>query len=133
MSKLLTAQILTPTGALFSGEVEAILVPGSEGAFEILHQHAPIVSVLGIGKIRVTKPGGEVLLFAVSGGFVEASDNLVTVLAEKATAPEDIHPEDVQKQRSEVKERLKETTQGRESLEKEIRELDNLLALSANS
>jgi len=130
MSKTLTAQILTPTGALFSGEAEAILVPGSEGAFEILFQHAPIVSVLGIGKIRVKKPNGEALLFAVSGGFVEASNNLVTVLAEKATAPEDINPEEVRQQRSTVKERLKETTQGREALEKEVRELDNLLALS---
>lgn len=130
MSKTIQAQLLTPNGSLFEGDATGVLVPGAQGAFEILDRHAPIVSVLGIGQIRVTLPDGEQRFFAVSGGFVEASNNVVTVLAEKALSPEEINLAETSERLKDVKAALKETVHGRDALEKEVQELNNLIRLS---
>ena len=84
MANTYQAQLLTPEGSRFEGEVVSVRVPGSNGDFQMLNNHAPIVSSLGIGKISIKQEGAKDLNFAVSGGFVEMSDNQLTILAEKA-------------------------------------------------
>lgn len=75
-------QIITTEKELFNGEVTMVQVPGSKGAFEILKNHAPIISTLNPGTIRaVLKQGGEEH-FDISGGVVESSDNSIVVLAD---------------------------------------------------
>ena len=75
-------QIITTEQELFNGEVTLVQVPGSKGAFEILKNHAPIISTLEEGQIRaVLKNGGE-QHFDVKGGVVESSDNSIVVLAD---------------------------------------------------
>jgi F-type H+-transporting ATPase subunit epsilon len=74
-------QILTPDKAVFDGEVEALLVPGTSGPFEILKDHAPILSTLSKGDLRI-KANGKETYFNVSGGFVEFHQNQAVVLAE---------------------------------------------------
>ena len=76
-------QILTPDKAVFDGEVEALLVPGSSGPFEILKDHAPILSTLAKGDLRIRANGRETY-YTVSGGFVEFHQNRGVVLAETA-------------------------------------------------
>ena len=76
-------QILTPDKAVFDGEVEAILVPGSSGPFEILKDHAPILSTLAKGDLRIRANNKETY-YTVSGGFVEFHQNQGVVLAESA-------------------------------------------------
>lgn len=76
-------QILTPDKAIFDGEVEALLVPGTSGPFEILKDHAPILSTLSKGDLRI-KAGGKETYYTVSGGFVEFHQNQAVVLAETA-------------------------------------------------
>ena len=76
-------QILTPDKAVFDGEVEALLVPGSSGPFEILKDHAPILSTLSKGDLRI-KANGKETYYTVSGGFVEFHQNQGVVLAETA-------------------------------------------------
>jgi F-type H+-transporting ATPase subunit epsilon len=76
-------QILTPDKSVFDGEVEALLVPGSAGPFEILKDHAPILSTLSKGDLRI-KANGRETYYTVSGGFVEFHQNQAVVLAESA-------------------------------------------------
>ena len=128
-SKPFHAQVLTPNGPLFDGEVISITVPGSEGSFEVLHNHAPLVSMLGIGKVEVKMPDNSEMLYAVSGGFVEVSDNRLTLLAEDAIEAKEIEVDEIRKQRDEIKKQLKETKQGREELEIEIAKKENMMRI----
>ena len=73
--------ILTPDKALFSGQITSIILPGSTGQFEILNNHAAIVSSLDKGTIKVKTADGRAELFEVNGGVVEAMDNKIVVLA----------------------------------------------------
>ena len=73
--------ILTPDKALFSGEVESVILPGSKGQFEILKNHAAIVSSLDEGSVRVKTTDGKTQIIEVNGGVVEVLDNKIVVLA----------------------------------------------------
>jgi F-type H+-transporting ATPase subunit epsilon len=72
--------ILSPEKEIFAGEVKSVIVPGSEGQFEMLQNHAAIVSSLKSGEVRITKTDGEKLSFGVDGGFVECLNNEIAVL-----------------------------------------------------
>lgn len=74
--------IITPDSQVFDGEVESATFPGSEGSFQVLNNHAPLVSSLGKGKIVYRGISGENSVM-VEGGVVEVLKNNVTVLAEK--------------------------------------------------
>jgi F-type H+-transporting ATPase subunit epsilon len=76
-------EIITPDKKVFEGEVKSVLVPGANGQFQMLENHAAIISTLINGKVKVkTKTGEE--HFDVHGGVVEMVDNKVTILAESA-------------------------------------------------
>ncbi|WP_152270139.1 ATP synthase F1 subunit epsilon [Agriterribacter humi] len=78
-------EILTPERKLFSGEVYGVQLPGITGSFEILDKHAPLVSALGSGKIKVLKDKtGTTILYNINGGFAEVLNNKVAVLVEGA-------------------------------------------------
>lgn len=77
-------EIISPDKKLFSGEIVSIQVPGSKGSFEILNNHAPIISTLDKGSINIATSNGEMLSFEVDGGVVEAKKNKIIVLAESA-------------------------------------------------
>jgi F-type H+-transporting ATPase subunit epsilon len=81
-------EILTPEKKLFAGDAYGIQLPGVEGSFEVLEKHAPLVSALGNGvvKILLDKSGKNISSYAVKGGFIEVFNNKVTVLLEGATA-----------------------------------------------
>ncbi|MEX0966503.1 MAG: ATP synthase F1 subunit epsilon [Bacteroidia bacterium] len=72
--------ILSPEEKIFSGEVQRVRLPGSEGSFEVLKNHAPLMSSLEDGEVRVITESGEELFFDVKGGFVEVLDNKISVL-----------------------------------------------------
>ncbi len=75
------AQILTPDGSLFEGDVSGVQMPGVMGSFEVKANHAPIVSALDEGTVLVRKADGETT-YNISGGFVEVAKNKLTLLAE---------------------------------------------------
>ncbi|MDB5003467.1 MAG: hypothetical protein JWQ34_1692 [Mucilaginibacter sp.] len=77
----MTLEILTPDKKVFEGEATSVTLPGTLGFFEILNHHAPIISTLQDGKLTVRGSGKEEVFF-IKGGVVEASNNIVTVLAE---------------------------------------------------
>jgi F-type H+-transporting ATPase subunit epsilon len=77
-------EIIAPDQKLYSGEVDLVQVPGSKGSFEILRNHAPIISTLEQGQIRIVDQKGATTLFDVDGGVIEAKNNKIIVLAETA-------------------------------------------------
>lgn len=80
-------EILTPEKRIYSGEVYGVQLPGVSGLFEVLNRHAPMVSALTNGKVKVLSnaKGTNNLYFSINGGFVEVLDNKATVLVEGAT------------------------------------------------
>ncbi len=72
--------ILSPEKEIFSGAVKSVKVPGASGLFEMLENHAPIVSSLNAGPVQVTMANGEKLVLNVEGGFVEMLNNEVSLL-----------------------------------------------------
>ena len=72
--------VLTPDEQLFSGEIESVLVPGINGKFQILENHAPIVSALADGIVEIKKIGGELKTFKIDQGFIEVLKNEVSLL-----------------------------------------------------
>ena len=78
-------EILTPEKKLFSEEVYGVQMPGISGLFEVLDKHAPLVSALKAGKLKVLKDKNtQGPFFDIQGGFVEVLNNKVTVLVEGA-------------------------------------------------
>ncbi len=72
--------ILSPDKEIFSGAVKSVQVPGSDGSFQMLENHAAIVSSLNKGEVRIVKANGEKMNFSVHGGFVEMLNNEVSLL-----------------------------------------------------
>lgn len=75
-------EIVTPDQKIFEGKVRHVQLPGKEGLFGILDNHAPIVSTLVKGRIKVEVNGGDIQIFEIGGGVVEMNNNKVIVLAE---------------------------------------------------
>ncbi len=75
-------EIITPEKKLFSGDTEMVRLPGTAGSFEVLQHHAPIVSTLMEGKIKVKETNGNFVYFDISGGVVEALNNNIIILAD---------------------------------------------------
>jgi F-type H+-transporting ATPase subunit epsilon len=82
MAKLQLA-VVTAEGESFSGEVDAVVAPGGLGEFTVLPSHARMISTLSSGVLRFDQ-GGDSVSMAMSGGFLEVSDNRVTILADAA-------------------------------------------------
>lgn len=74
--------VLTPDKEIFTGNGSSLKVPGVTGEFEILNNHAPIVSALGEGNVRILKEGGEKMTFTIERGFVEVLNNKVSLLVQ---------------------------------------------------
>jgi len=75
-------EILTPEKMVFEGTVELVKVPGTKGSFAILNMHAPIISTLEKGEVKVKKSENHEQIFTISGGVVEVRDNKIIILAE---------------------------------------------------
>jgi len=77
-------EIITPVKTVYSGKVKLAQLPGLKGTFEILNNHAPIISTLQKGRIKVVEESGKELFFEIDGGIIENVDNKIIVLAESA-------------------------------------------------
>jgi F-type H+-transporting ATPase subunit epsilon len=79
-------EILTPEHRVYSGNVYGILLPGTDGMFEILDKHAPIIASLGKGKMKILVDKNKSEVYEITAGFVEMLNNKATVLIEDASA-----------------------------------------------
>ncbi|MDD2634451.1 MAG: ATP synthase F1 subunit epsilon [Bacteroidales bacterium] len=75
-------EIITPEKNLFAGETTMIRVPGTKGSFQILNNHAPIVSTLEKGVITIRKPDDQEITFDINSGLVECKKNKIIILVE---------------------------------------------------
>ena len=75
-------EIITPDKKLFEDEVKSVILPGIDGSFGILNQHAPLISALKKGIVKVTDNSSARHNFPINGGVVEVLENRVVVLAE---------------------------------------------------
>lgn len=110
MEKKLTCEVVTPDRVVFSGEVDMVVAPGVQGELGVLPLHAPFLTQLAVGELRVRfeKEGRAVEdYFAVHGGFMEVFEDRVTVLAPAAELAREIDLERAKKARERAAERLK--------------------------
>jgi F-type H+-transporting ATPase subunit epsilon len=76
-------EIITPDSTIYTGEASLVQFPGADGSFEVMHNHAPIISTLKEGKIKVLGLVDKTpIFFDIKGGVVEVSNNHILVLAE---------------------------------------------------
>jgi len=75
-------EIITPEKELFNGEVTSVKFPGTTGGFEVLNNHAPIISTLEKGEIRVITSDNNTENFTINGGVIEMQQNKIIVLAD---------------------------------------------------
>ncbi len=75
-------EIITPSNTLFSGDVSLVQLPGIDGLFEILKSHAPLVSALREGKVKIVDEAQNKQFFDIRGGVVEVSNDKILLLAE---------------------------------------------------
>jgi len=94
--KVFALEIVTPSKLAFSDEVIAITVPGTLGEFQVLYNHAPIVSNFEVGKIKIQTKNDTSLYFATSGGVIEVLNNKVVVLATSVERAKEIDVERAQ-------------------------------------
>ena len=73
-------QIVTPDSSIFDGEASLVKLPGIDGSFEVLENHAPIISVLQKGELKVIKADKSEVFFPIKGGVVEVLNNKVLIL-----------------------------------------------------
>jgi len=76
-------EIVTPDDKVYAGDVRLVQVPGTNGSFEILKNHAPIISSLDAGKVRIIDENEKELHFNISKGVIEVNRNKIILLAEK--------------------------------------------------
>lgn len=90
MAKTIQCEIVSAEEEIFSGPVEMLIAAGTEGDLGIGYGHAPLLSGLKPGPVRLKKTGGEEEIFYVSGGFLEVQPNAVTILADAALRADDM-------------------------------------------
>ncbi len=120
-------ELVSPERIAFSGEVDQVDVPGSEGDFGVLAGHAPLISLLRPGVMTVYS-GGEQTKIVVLGGFAEVGPDGLTVLADVATSIGDIDRAALQAQIAEMEQKVKNMEQG-SGLDKAIARLDHFKML----
>lgn len=97
MTNIYKLDILSPQGSAFSGNVISASFPTTSGIITILAGHTALITVLSAGDIEIQLDNGEQKTIAVSGGFLEVSDNMVSVIANFAVRSEDIDDDLIEK------------------------------------
>lgn len=103
----LRLEIVTPERVAYEDDVDMVICPGSEGELGILPHHAPLLSTLGFGELKIRK-GGQEEYFAIAGGFVQVRPDKVVVMAETADMASEIDLEAAQSARREAERALQE-------------------------
>ena len=122
-------ELVSPDKISFSGEVDQVDVPGSEGDFGVLAGHAPLIALLRPGLMTVYSRGEQTKL-VVLGGFAEVGPDGLTVLANVATSLEELDRAALQAQIAEMETRCKDLEGS--ALDREITRLDHFKALDAH-
>jgi F-type H+-transporting ATPase subunit epsilon len=104
--KEIFVEIITPSKSVYKGQVKSITIPGTLGNFQVLFNHAPLLSTFEIGKIKLNDLNDKGIEYATSGGTVEVNDNKILVLADSAETSDEIDIERAKRAIERAKERL---------------------------
>lgn len=104
--KEISVEVITPSSAAYKGTAESVTIPGTSGGFQVLYNHAPIMSTFEVGIVKVKEAGGAEKYFATGGGTVEVNNNKVLLLAESFENPGEIDAERAENARARALERL---------------------------
>ena len=132
MSQKLTLTVVTPEKQLVSEQVDQVNAPGSEGDFGVLYDHAPILTNLRSGQLSYENDG-ETTALVISGGYLEVTDNRVTILAETGEFLHEIDRERAERARSQAEEKLSNPDLSEEEFSETQKKLFRAIARLENS
>jgi F-type H+-transporting ATPase subunit epsilon len=133
MADKLHFSLVSPARELFSGEVDHVIAPGSDGEFGVLVNHAPFMTTLKNGVVRVEDGGETTMRLFVRGGFADVTPAGLTILAEEAVNMDSVSAESVQKELDETRQALlAEGKDGSAVLEEQMTYLESLKAALVN-
>ena len=132
MSQKLTLSVVTPEKQLVSEEVDQVNAPGSEGDFGVLYDHAPILTNLRSGQLSYENDG-ETTALVISGGYLEVTDNRVTILAETGEFLHEIDRERAERARSQAEEKFSNPDLSEEEFSETQKKLFRAIARLENS
>jgi len=130
MAEKLSFALVSPERELFNGDVDHVVVPGAEGEFGVLPKHAPVMSTIKPGALRIYNDGTERRIF-VNGGFADVTPDGLTVLAEEAIDLADIDSAEVEQQLKNAQDDLRDSLGSdarREAAERAVARLEALKA-----
>jgi len=132
MADKLSFALVSPERELFNGDVDHVVVPGAEGEFGVLPNHAPVMSVIKPGALRVINDGAERRIF-VNGGFADVTPEGLTVLAEEALDLDDIEPATLELDLKNAQEDLRDanTDAKKDAAQRAVARLESLKAAMA--
>jgi F-type H+-transporting ATPase subunit epsilon len=132
MADKLHFALVSPEREMFNGEVDHVVVPGSEGEFGVMPNHAPVMSVIKPGALRVIDGGVERRIF-VNGGFADVTPEGLTVLAEEAIDIADIDAAELDLQLKNAQEDLRDANsdEKREAAQRALTRLEMMKAALA--
>jgi len=110
--KEIFVEIITSSKSVYKGQIKSITIPGTLGNFQVLFNHAPLLSTFEIGKIKLNDVNDKEIEYATSGGTVEVSDNKILILADSAETSDEIDIERAKKAYERAKGRLASTKKG---------------------
>jgi F-type H+-transporting ATPase subunit epsilon len=110
MAMTIHLDIVSSEKGIFSGLVEQVVAAGEVGDLGVTYGHAPLLTKLKPGPVRILKQGGEEEVLYISGGYLEVQPNLVTVLADSATRAGDLDESEAAKAREQALEQMGGTT-----------------------
>lgn len=94
MKRTFQLSVVTPEGPVLEAEAASVVFPAYDGEYGILPNHAPLVTLVGIGELRVEKADGGEERFYVDGGFAQFGDNKLSLLTEQAKGLSELDPEE---------------------------------------
>lgn len=78
-------EIITPDKKIFEGEIKSVRVPGKKGSFQVLKDHAPIISTLDNGSVRIVDQEDKEIIYEITGGVIEVKSNKIILLADSVS------------------------------------------------
>ncbi|MGI8567907.1 MAG: F0F1 ATP synthase subunit epsilon [Methylocella sp.] len=121
-------ELVSPEKLVFSGEVEAVVVPGTEGEFTVLKDHAPLISTMKPGIVVIDETPAKKLRLFVYGGFAEVAPSGLTILADRAIALADLNEATLDAEVGNVEEEIA-GAKGDEARRMAVEKRDQLLEL----
>ena len=112
MDNIIDLDIVSPDRKVYSGKIKSVSAPGITGGFQVLPNHAPYVTTLGTGKVKVIEESGKEEIYAVSGGIFEVKGNKASLLAESIESQQELDIERVKAALARAEDRLKSKDDG---------------------